>query len=143
MPKVYTAQEAIKIFNELMRTGQPFFEEVFESVGDKLEVGRMEFHVSSEAIIDRTDLYRLSPDGIAHTVEQDWLCQTHPLIKEAWTIRSEVDRYRNILKLRMDAGFISIKKYPVNISLEEVIRKSVVPQDIMPPMASDEIISLP
>ena len=124
MPKVYTAQEAIKIFNEIMRRSWPLNPTEFDAMGEQIDAGRMEFHVSSEAIIDRADLYELPPEGIAHAVEHDWLYQTHPLIKEAWSIRSEACIDLNAIKLRMDVGFVSTKMDPNRISLEEAISQS-------------------
>lgn len=45
------------------------------------------------------------------------------------------DGERNLIYTNGDLTYIVTK--------EEVTRKSVVPKDIIPPMASDEIISLP
>ena len=93
-------------------------------MGEQIDAGRMIFHVSSEAMINREDLFKLSPDYIAHIVECQWQDQARPLIRDAWDIRSEVCMELNAIKLRMDVGFVSTKMDPNRISLEEAISQS-------------------
>lgn len=125
MPKVYTAQEAIKIFNEMMRCGRPLFPNEFDAMGEQIDAGRMVFHVSAEAMIDRGSLFEMPPDYIAHIVECNWQDQARPLIRDAWDIRSETCMDLNAIKLRMDVGFVSTKMDPNRISLEEAISQSI------------------